>query len=108
MAKEVWERVLREAGPYVHTMQFFFQGEPLLHPQLPDMIRDARAYHIYTIVSTNAQAMTPELAQRLMEAGLNRIIVSIDGLSEESYGAYRVGGSLARSIEALRWLHAAQ
>ena len=108
MAKEVWERVLREAGPYVHTMQFFFQGEPLLHPQLPDMIRDARAYHIYTIVSTNAQAMTPELAQRLMEAGLNRIIVSIDGLSEESYGAYRVGGNLARSPDARRWLREAK
>lgn len=108
MAKEVWERVLREAGPYVHTIQFFFQGEPLLHPRLPDMIRDARAYHIYTIVSTNAQAMTPELAQQLMQAGLNRIIVSIDGLSPESYGAYRVGGSLERSLDALRWLREAK
>ena len=43
-----------------------------------------------------------------MDSGLNRIIVSIDGMSEESYGAYRVGGSLHKALEGLMYLRQAK
>ena len=65
------------------------------------MVKLAQNAGIYTIVSTNALAITPLLAERIMNAGLSRIIVSIDGLSEESYSAYRVGGSLHKALEGL-------
>ncbi len=103
MLPEVWERVLHEAGPYAHTIQFYFQGEPLLNKNLAQMVSEAHAIGLYTIVSTNAQAMTEETAEALIRAGLSRIIVSMDGLSQESYGAYRVGGDIQRSKDALRW-----
>ena len=105
---DVWERVLSESAPYAHTMQFYFQGEPLLNRDLPRMIAEAHQAGLYTIVSTNAQAMTPEMAQALVQAGLDRIIVSMDGLSEESYQAYRVGGSLERCKAAIRYLREAK
>ena len=108
MPREVWKRVLSETAPYAHTMQFYFQGEPLLHPDLPQMIAEAHAEGLYTIVSTNAQAMTPELAEKLLRAGLNRIIVSMDGLTQASYEAYRIGGSVTQCKAALRWLHEAK
>lgn len=108
MSPEVWQRVLREVSPYVHTIQFYFQGEPLLNPHLIDMIRDAHAQGIYTIVSTNAQALTREMASALVESGLDRIIISMDGLTEASYGAYRVGGSLEQTKAALRYLREAK
>ena len=105
MAKEVWQRVLSEAAKTAYVMQFYFQGEPLLHKDLPQMIAEAHAAGLYTIVSTNAQALTPEMAEALVQSGLNRIIVSMDGLTEESYNAYRVGGSLEKTKAALRYLH---
>ena len=108
MSREVWERVLAEAAPYAHTMQFYFQGEPLLHKDLPAMIAQAHAAGLYTVVSTNAQAMTPEMAKALVAAGLNRIIVSMDGLTDASYNAYRVGGSLEQCKQALRYLREAK
>ena len=51
MSREVWEKALREAAPYAHTMQFYFQGEPLLNKDLPTMIREAREEGLYTIAS---------------------------------------------------------
>ena len=105
---EVWERVLREAGPYAHTIQFYFQGEPLLNKNLAQMISEAHAMGLYTIVSTNAQAMTEETAEALIRAGLSRITVSMDGLSQESYGAYRIGGDIEQCKNALRWLREAK
>ena len=108
MDRDVWERVLRETARHAHTMQFYFQGEPLLNRDLPQMIAEAHAEGLYTIVSTNAQALTAEMAEQLVRAGLDRIIVSMDGLTQESYGAYRIGGSLDRCKEALRFLHEAK
>ena len=105
MPLEVFRRVLAECRDTAWVMQFYFQGEPLLNKDLPQMIREAHEAGLYTIVSTNAQAMTQEMAQALVESGLDRIIISMDGLTDESYNAYRVGGSLEKCKEALRWLH---
>ena len=108
MSLPTFEHILEQVAPSVHTMQFYFQGEPLLNPDLPKMIALAHKRHIYTIVSTNAQALTPLLAQQLTEAGLNRIIVSIDGFSQTSYEQYRKGGSLHKAMDGLQYLHDAQ
>ena len=108
MRMEVFERVLEQVQKTAHTMQFYFQGEPLLNKQLPEMI--ARAHHagLYTIVSTNAQALDKKMADALVKSGLSQIIVSIDGFSEESYTAYRVGGSLHKALEGLLFLRQAK
>ena len=105
MSLDIWHRVLSEIRDTAFVVQFYFQGEPLLNRDLPRMIREAHEAGLYTIVSTNAQAMTTDLAAQLIEAGLSRIIVSMDGLSQETYGAYRVGGNVERCKQALRWLH---
>lgn len=108
MTREVWERVLGEIKETAHTVQFYFQGEPLLHKELNRMIYEANKYGLYTIVSTNAQAMTEELAMDLVGAGLDRIIISMDGLTDESYQAYRIGGSLEQCKKAIRYLREAK
>lgn len=105
---EDMQEIVRQIEGQVDTIQLFFQGEPLLHPHLPDLITCARRARIYTIVSTNALAVTPILARRLMESGLNRLIVSIDGMSEDSYQQYRIGGSLHKAVEGLTMLRQAK
>ena len=108
MSLKRFRQILEPVKGCVHTMQFYFQGEPLLNKELPEMIKAASKEGIYTIVSTNALAITPLLAEQLMQAGLSRIIVSIDGMSEESYSAYRVGGSLHKAVEGLVTLRQAK
>ena len=105
---DVWQRTISEVAKTAWTIQFYFQGEPLLNKDLPRMIREAHEAGLYTIVSTNAQAMTPEMADALVTAGLDRIIVSMDGLSETSYNAYRIGGSLDKTKQALSYLREAK
>ena len=104
MSKLVWQRTLSEVAKTAWVIQFYFQGEPLLNKDLPIMIREAHDAGLYTIVSTNAQAMTPDMAHALVTAGLDRIIISMDGLTDETYNAYRIGGSLEKTKAALRYL----
>ncbi|MBQ2067653.1 MAG: radical SAM protein [Paludibacteraceae bacterium] len=108
MSNTIWQRTLSEVAKSAWVIQFYFQGEPLLNKDLPQMIREAHEAGLYTIVSTNAQAMTSELAQALVNAGLDRIIISMDGLTNESYNAYRIGGSLDKCKAALRYLREAK
>ena len=108
MSMEVFRRVLAEVKETALVMQFYFQGEPLLNTNLPEMIREAHEAELYTIVSTNAQAMTKERAEELVSSGLDRIIISMDGLTEETYSAYRVGGDVERCKAAIRWLREAK
>ena len=108
MSMDLFRMVLGEVKNYAHTMQFYFQGEPLLNKDVPQMIYEAHEEGLYTIVSTNAQAMTPELAEDLLKAGLNKIIVSMDGLTQATYGAYRIGGDIEKTKAALRYLREAK
>lgn len=108
MRSDVWERILTEVSASAYTLQFYFQGEPLLNPLLPQMIAAAREKGLYTIVSTNAQAMTQVMAEELVKAGLHRIIISMDGLTQQTYSSYRVGGDVERCKDALRWLKQAK
>ena len=105
---ETYLHILTQVQATAHTIQFYFQGEPLLNTLLPKMIARAREVGLYTIVSTNAQALTQIMAKELVASGLNRIIVSIDGFSEESYAAYRVGGNMHRALEGLQYLQKAK
>ena len=104
LTMELFHRILDDVKEHAHTMQFYFQGEPLLNKQLPEMIAAAHQVGLYTIVSTNAQALSRSTAEALVKSGLSHIIVSIDGFSEESYAAYRVGGSLHKALEGLQHL----
>ena len=104
MNLEDYRHIIAQIAPYAHTLQLFWQGEPLLHPQLPEMIRIAREAGLYTIVSTNAQALDPSMAQALVQAGLNRIIVSMDGWTQTTYEQYRRGGDVQKVKDAIRFL----
>ena len=108
MSLEVWHQTLAEIRETAFIVQFYFQGEPLLNKDLPQMIREAHEAGLYTIVSTNAQALTESLAKELVVAGLDRIIISMDGLTQESYSAYRIGGDIEKTKAAILYLKEAR
>jgi len=85
----------------------YFQGEPYLHPLFFRMTEYARERKIYTMTSTNAHFLTDKLARKTVESGPDKIIISLDGLDQETYEHYRVGGSFEKVIEGtknlVRW-----
>ncbi len=81
---------------------FYFQGEPYLNPSFLDMVAYASAKGIYTATSTNAHYLTDRNAKRTVESGLDRLIISIDGTTQDVYEQYRVGGKLEKVLEGAR------
>src|SRR5574339_272493 len=81
---------------------FYFQGEPYLNPDFLEMVKYASSKKIYTATSTNAHYLNDENAKRTIESGLDRLIISIDGTTQEVYEQYRKGGRLDKVIEGTR------
>jgi hypothetical protein len=98
------EKWLKELSKTVFYVTYYFQGEPFLNPQLLEMIKAAKRYRMYTATSTNAHFITRDNAEEVVKSGLDQLIISVDGVSQEVYEQYRVHGDLEkvwRATEAL-------
>ena len=62
-------------------------GEPTMHPQLPEMIAYARKSGVADLIEifTNGSRLNPTLNQQLVDSGLQRMNISVEGLTAESY-----------------------
>jgi radical SAM protein with 4Fe4S-binding SPASM domain len=76
----------------------FYLGEPLLCPELPEMIEYARAHRMRVAVSTNMNRLDVAMADRLIDSGVDDLIVSLDGATPEVYEHYRIGGNLSQVL----------
>ena len=81
---------------------FYFQGEPYLNPDFLDMVKYASQKGIYTATSTNAHYLNDANARRTEESGLDGLLISIDGTTQDVYQAYRVGGKLEKVLAGAR------
>ena len=82
----------------VFYINYYFQGEPFLHPNFLELIKEAKRNKIYTSTSTNAHFINEKMAGDIVESGLDRLIISIDGLTQETYENYRIHGKLDKVI----------
>lgn len=96
------EKWLQQLAPTVFYINYYFQGEPFLHPQFLSLIKAAKQKKIYTATSTNAHFIDAKKAKEIVDSGLDRMIISIDGLTQETYESYRINGSLAKVIEGAK------
>ena len=108
MLKEgLFRKIIDELEGTLIYLLLYFQGEPYLHPQFFELVKYASSKKIYTATSTNAHFLSDEKARLTVESGLDRLIISIDGTSQDTYEAYRKGGKLDKVIEGtknvLRW-----
>lgn len=101
---DLFKKVLDETERHLLYLYLYFQGEPYLHPQFSELVKYASRKGIYTVTSTNAHFLDNDHARETVESGLSRIIISIDGTTQESYEKYRIGGSLNKVLEGTKQL----
>ncbi len=78
-------------------------GEPLTHPHIAEMVKRAKAAGVSQVeLITNGCLLTQDMSQRLIEAGLDILWVSLDGIRPESYSDVRLGAMLPQVLDNLR------
>jgi putative metalloenzyme radical SAM/SPASM domain maturase len=110
MSAETFER-LAPAFPYLDTLVLNGIGEPLLHPNLETFIARARSVlpeGASIGFQSNGMALTDERAASLVAAGLDRICISLDTVSDDSFRAIRSGGEMGGIVAAFASLNKAR
>lgn len=100
---DVFKNLINENKKQLINLILHFQGEPLLHKQLGEMIQYARESKIFTELSTNANLFT-SVFDSLKENMPDKLIISLDGLTQDTYNKYRVNGDINEVYEALELL----
>ncbi|WP_430823454.1 radical SAM/SPASM domain-containing protein [Carboxylicivirga sp. N1Y90] len=102
MELKQYEVLLGQLGPQLMYLNLYVQGEPMMHPQFAEMVLLARKQGYYTSCSTNGHFLSSGVAEKLVEADMTRLIFSVDGLTQDSYQKYRVGGDLSKVIDSIK------
>ena len=100
-----FKRIFEEQADHLFLLMLWNQGEPFINKALTDMVRLATAHNVPTLTSTNVHYIkTREDAEDIVDSGLSEIVVSLDGVTPESYEKYRVGGNFDRVLDGIRLL----
>ncbi len=102
LEKNFFKQTIDDISKDLLYLIFYFQGEPFLNRDFLEMVTYASGKGIYTATSTNAHYLTDEVARKTVESGLDRLIISIDGTTQDVYQQYRVGGKLDKVLEGAR------
>jgi len=101
MSEVDFQNVIDQLKGQLMYLMLYFQGEPILNPDFFQMIEFARKKRIYTATSTNAHFLNDDNAKKLIESGLNRLIISMDGTDQGTYEKYRKEGELDKVKEGI-------
>lgn len=99
--EKIYQKVVDELKETLLHIIFYFQGEPLLNKNLAKLINYAHKANIFTSTSTNAQLLNSDKAREIVLSGLDKLIISIDGSTQEVYEKYRIGGKLDKAVQGV-------
>jgi len=95
LSVEGFKKIINDLGANLLFIHLWGWGEPFLNKNIYEMIRLARSKNIVVISSTHANLQFDDYSiENLMKSGLSKLIIAIDGIDQDTYSKYRIGGNL--------------
>ncbi|MCE7055959.1 SPASM domain-containing protein [Algoriphagus sp. AGSA1] len=104
LQERLYKSTIDQVKDHLTWLHLYFQGEPFLNPRFLDMVRYADSKNIFTSTSTNGHYLQEAQVAEVLQSGLKQLIISMDGISQEIYEQYRIGGNLAKVQEGMKLL----
>ncbi|MFH1263555.1 MAG: radical SAM protein [Pseudomonadota bacterium] len=106
---EHYRNLIDELSPYARRIELWGFGEPMMHPEIHTMISYASTNGLRTKISTNGQFFeTREDAERIVASRLDKMKLSLDGLSQETLSVYRRNASFEKLIHGIELINEAK
>jgi radical SAM protein with 4Fe4S-binding SPASM domain len=101
---ELFRKIIDESKGTAFFLNFYFQGEPFLHKNLTTLIGVAKENRFFTSCATNAHFINEDVAKKIVASGLDHLVISFDGTTQETYEKYRVGGEIDKVKKGIAFL----
>ena len=105
---KLFETIIEQVKDTLIYLTFYFQGEPFINKHFLKMVKYASDKKIFTATSTNAHFITEKVAEEIIHSGLDHLIISMDGTTQEVYEQYRVNGHLNKVLQGTENIIAAK
>ena len=111
MKYDLFQKIVDDLGAFdspIKVLRLYKDGEPFLNKRLADMIAYAKASgHVeYIDSTTNGTFITPERLGPVIEAGLDKINISVDGMTREQYSRFtKTDFDFDGFVKNVRWLY---
>lgn len=103
MPYDLFEHIV-SLNPRLRMLDLYNLGEPFLNKDIFRMLELCRRKGIRTAVHTNMAAYDTGLVERIVETPPTRLHLSVDGVRQETYAAYRRAGNLERVMQNMDYL----
>jgi len=104
MSYDNFKKIMHKLGKHLIHIDFCNWGEPFTNKDIFKMISLAKEYDIDTKIDSNFTLLSESDIDKLLQSGIDKIVVSIDGLCQETYAKYRVGGDFNKAMSNLSLL----
>ena len=104
MDMKLYRAIIQEIGPLVGSAVLHSWGEPLMHPELFEMIRIGKRHGVRMETSTNITILNTERARAVLDAGLDVLYLAMDGATKETYERVRVNAKWEKSLRNIEGL----
>lgn len=104
MKLEDFKRIVNELSPWVFRINLYGFGEPFLYDEIFEMIRYANDHNIGVAITSNFNTINLDRLNKIIDSGLEHLIISIDGIDQKSYEKYKVGGDYNKTINNIKQL----
>jgi radical SAM protein with 4Fe4S-binding SPASM domain len=93
--ESVLDCILKEFGETLVQVYFANWGEPLLNKNFANLVRKMKLFHIWVHTSSNMSLkISDSQLDDIIQSGLDFLIISVDGITQEVYEKYRKNGNL--------------
>jgi len=97
-----YKRIFEDTKQWAMITRLDGLGEPTIHPKIWELIRIAKSYGTSVVMHTNFNTPNCAHPEPILDSGIDRIVISVDGASQETHGRYRIGGDLETVLTRLR------
>ena len=104
MEFRTFKKVIDECGPYLYELDLYNWGEPFLNKDIFEMVRYAKKFKIKVNISSNLKHFDEKICSELVKSGVDHLIVSLDGTSQESVNRYQVGNDFEEVVSNINKL----
>lgn len=104
LQEQLFKQTIDQVQGHLSWLHLYFQGEPFLNPRFLEMVEYADTKGIFTSTSTNAHYLQEKQVRAVLQSGLKQLIVSMDGITQDIYEKYRIGGKLGKVQQGISLL----
>ncbi|MBN2891814.1 MAG: SPASM domain-containing protein [Bacteroidales bacterium] len=100
--EELYHEIIDQSAKYLLNLFLYFQGEPFLNKNIFRLIEYADRKKIFVTTSTNGHFLSTDNCLKILNSGIDKLIISLDGTTQDSYSKYRINGNIDVVLEGIR------